>query len=89
MEHVRVFVEEGAHRDIESEDVSPAGHEGEGDEGSALAGGHEVVDFEDKVESFELIHEFVEVGVSYSVLQTGSGGNGGFLPSALDEEGKG
>ena len=82
-------MEEGAHRDIESKDVSPAGHEGEGHEGSALAGGHELVDFEDMVESFEVSHEFVEVGVSYSVLQTGLGRNGGFLPSALGEEGKG
>jgi len=82
-------VEEGAHRDIESKDVSPAGHECEGHEGSALAGGHELVDFEDMVESFEVSHKFVEVGVSYSVLQTGLGGNGRFLPSALGEEGKG
>jgi len=82
-------VEEGAHRDIESKDVSPAGHEGEGHEGSALAVGHELVDFVDMVESFEVSHEFVEVGVSYSVLQTGLGRNGGFLPSALGEEGKG
>jgi len=82
-------VEEGAHRDIESKDISPAGHECEGHEGSAFAGGHELVDFEDLVESFEVSHKFVEVGVSYSVLQTGLGGNGRFLPSALGEEGKG
>ncbi|CAJ1917056.1 unnamed protein product [Sphenostylis stenocarpa] len=64
-------------RDIESKDVSQAGHEGEGDEGTAFADRHEVVDFEDKVESFEVGNEFLEEGVSYSVLQTGLGGNVG------------
>lgn len=67
-EHVGVFAEEGPHGDVESEDVSPAGEEGEGDEGTALARGHEVVDSENKVESFEVGHEFVQVGLSDSVL---------------------
>lgn len=43
MEDVGVFVEEWAHGDGESEDVSPAGEEGERDERTALARGHEIV----------------------------------------------
>lgn len=42
-EHVGVFAEEEPHGDVESEDVSPAGEEGERDERTALARGHEIV----------------------------------------------
>lgn len=38
-----VFAEEEPHGDVESEDVSPAGEEGERDERTALARGHEIV----------------------------------------------
>lgn len=49
-------MEEGTHGYVESEDVSPAGHELKRNEGAALAVGHEAVDFEDKFEFFEVGH---------------------------------
>lgn len=66
-------MKEGADSDIESEDVSPTGHELKGNEGTPFAIRHEVVESEDEVEFFEVGHEVVEVGVSYPVFQTGLG----------------
>lgn len=56
MEHVRVFVEEGADGDIESKNVSPAGHDVERHERTALASRHEIMEVENKVEFFEVAH---------------------------------
>ena len=56
---MRVLAEERADGDIESEDVPPAGHELEGHEGTALAGGHEGVDSEDEVEFGKVGYEVV------------------------------
>lgn len=51
---MRVFLKKGSDSDIESEDVSPAGHELKRNERTAFSICHEAVDFEDNVEFFEM-----------------------------------
>ena len=63
-----VLAEEGANRDVESEDVPPAGHELQGNEGSTLPGRHEGVDSKDESELGHAGYKVIEVSVSNPVF---------------------
>lgn len=54
IKNMRVFLKKGSDSDIESEDVSPAGHELKRNKRTAFSICHEAVDFEDNVEFFEM-----------------------------------
>lgn len=81
---MRVFLNKGANRYIQPQQFFPARHKLERNKGPALLRGHELVDFEDDFELFQVVGELVEPGVSGSVLQTCLRSVCGLFPSLLE-----
>ncbi|KAM7524373.1 hypothetical protein LguiA_014275 [Lonicera macranthoides] len=81
---MRVFLDESTNTDIKSNRIVPFGHQLERDKRASFSCGHEFVEIENACEFVEVDHESIELEVSGSGFQTGSGCGGGFLfPSNL------